>query len=524
MSLIRRTDTSQAAQDFLAVLALGIGPGAGSTADRKRPASPTQSPEVSSLVGPRLDQGLTAVASTAGLRLADWYSLYCYRVLQGMGELPDACISGTELEDGQRVARLWAGRLAESVCKAFQQWQLVRDFGEAMVKALEQTPDALLQVQLQTLLSPEYLRAQARRGHFFALYRNDRAGVEEAERILKATDKELAAEIDSWKRSGRLLQLCREVRELTHQVFKASVEQSQDIADAEVLEILTGLMGQVAFAIGMELRQALLSDRRRADAVLKVIKESREAEALDEEYRARNGWGGDRSKGVSLAFLASCGRNFVTKPPEYDSRSFEEREIEAAELEGAFLGLRDYAAGRPAALALAGALGGGFRSYLRSARRNKRADHLREENHWWGIRVPGKWYQEGLTEDEIRRRQKADLRLLKGRTLRDREIQLEKGGTTTLLELAEYREAERKYLGKASEEARLAFVQEKLDELCTQVKLTPRRRIVKENFDKSDAEVASLLSKRFGKEFSPESVRALRHDLLVKLREAARKK
>ena len=85
--------------------------------------------------------------------------------------------------------------------------------------------------------------------------------------------------------------------------------------------------------------------------------------------------------------------------------------------------VQDYERKKTAAEALAGAIGGVFIPYLRSARRHQRAGYVRNENKARGIKVPPQWYQEGMTEDQIRNRIDADLKKLKGKVVPDYPVE-----------------------------------------------------------------------------------------------------
>lgn len=147
---------------------------------------------------------------------------------------------------------------------------------------------------------------------------------------------------------------------------------------------------------------------------------------------------------------------------------------------------------------------------------------IRKENRRRGIKVPSQRSQEGKTEAEIREQVNQDIRALSGHELSDYEMQTEDGYVSTL-EQAGDKQAFREWAELQVEEA-TALKAEKIQELYPKMKLTPRLRLVAKLYDKPNEVIAGKLERRFGKSFTVGAVRALKHDLLVKLKEASEKK
>jgi hypothetical protein len=158
----------------------------------------------------------------------------------------------------------------------------------------------------------------------------------------------------------------------------------------------------------------------------------------------------------------------------------------------------------------------------------KIADHIllgeiRKENRRRGINVPPDWSYAGKTEDEIRKRVDKDIIALAAREVLDYDLETEDSSISTL-EQASDKQAFKEWREVEVETQRKALIVERVAKLSLSVKLSPRLRLVAKLYDKPDEIIATRLERKFGKPFTKGAVRALRHDLLQKLREAAPEK
>ncbi len=166
---------------------------------------------------------------------------------------------------------------------------------------------------------------------------------------------------------------------------------------------------------------------------------------------------------------------------------------------------------------------GRLRNYLIEAAKNKVFEGIRAQNRRLGIKVPPDWSAEGKTEDEIRKQVDEYLHELAGGEFLDYEMETKDGSISTL-EQASDKQAFREWAELHTEEEATALRVAKIQELSQEVKLTPRLRLVAQLYDKPNGVIAARLERKFGKPFTVGAVRALKHDLLVKLREVAKKK
>ncbi len=137
--------------------------------------------------------------------------------------------------------------------------------------------------------------------------------------------------------------------------------------------------------------------------------------------------------------------------------------------------------------------------------------------------MPQDWLPEGKTEEEVGKQVDKDLLGLAGREVLDYEIETEGESISTLQQAAD-REAFGQWRETKVEDERKALITERLHGLVQKAKLTPRLQLVAKLYDKPNNEIALALSKVFAKKVKPGAIRALRHDLLQKLREAASQK
>ena len=166
---------------------------------------------------------------------------------------------------------------------------------------------------------------------------------------------------------------------------------------------------------------------------------------------------------------------------------------------------------------------GRLRNYLIEAAKNKLFEGIRTQNRRLGIKVPPDRSNEGKTEDEIRKQVDEYLHDLAGGEFLDYEMETKDGSISTL-EQASDKQAFREWAELHTEEEATALGVAKIQELSQEVKLTPRLRLVAQLYDKPNGVIAARLERKFGKPFTVGAVRALKHDLLVKLREVAKKK
>ena len=166
---------------------------------------------------------------------------------------------------------------------------------------------------------------------------------------------------------------------------------------------------------------------------------------------------------------------------------------------------------------------GGLRNYLIEAAKNKLFEGIRTQNRRLGIKVPPDRSNEGKTEDEIRKQVDEYLHDLAGGEFLDYEMETKDGSISTL-EQASDKQAFREWAELHTEEEAAALRVAKIQELSREVKLTPRLRLVAQLYDKPNGVIAARLERKFGKPFTVGAVRALKHDLFVKLREVTKKK
>lgn len=164
---------------------------------------------------------------------------------------------------------------------------------------------------------------------------------------------------------------------------------------------------------------------------------------------------------------------------------------------------------------------GQLRNYFIKAAKNRLFQEIRSQNRRLGINVPPDWSCEGKTEDEIRKGVDRDIDVLSGREVLNYDIETADGSISTLQQAGDKQAFEE---WQETEAQRKALITEKVQQLISRAKLTPRLRLVASLYDKPNEVIATSLEEKFHKPFTVEAVRALKHDLLVKLKEASEKK
>lgn len=139
---------------------------------------------------------------------------------------------------------------------------------------------------------------------------------------------------------------------------------------------------------------------------------------------------------------------------------------------------------------------------------------IRKANQRSGIRVPPDWSSEGKTEEEIRKQIDKDLHALAGRELLDYDVETE-DGSVSILQQAGDKQAFEEW--QETETKRKVLITEKVQQLISRVKLTPRLQLVADLFDKPNEEIALAYYKRFGKRVKPGAIRTAKFRLLQKL-------
>lgn len=263
---------------------------------------------------------------------------------------------------------------------------------------------------------------------------------------------------------------------------------------------------------------------------------STENRAVVEDRKATHGWGGDRNKAfeildgvlkVKLEAELKVKRWHIPGARYEGKDSWEKPSNDEPQLLqiGEFHGL-EWARKQDLLELLSRGASGELRNTLIKIAINTLFGGIRKQNRTLGIEVPPDWSNEGKTEDEIREQLDKDLRASTSREVLDRKIQ-SKDGYINILEQGQDKQAFTEWTeSRVEEEAEeaTALKMEKLTELSHKAKLTPRLRLVAKLYDKPNDEIAARLQKEFRKPFTVGAVRALKYDLLVKLKEASKKK
>lgn len=473
----------------------------------------------------RLEQALPEGTEAYETELADWYALYAWEVLQGLGTEVPQSLYGPDLEALTTLAQLWAGRLVDTLGRILKSWKLFQVVGEIVFSLLDQVPDKAMADRLASfMLSPEYIKEQARSRYSSALFNGDTTKAEEALQVLRASNRELREEGERAVANTDLVELWRQLKATLEEMWNSWVTLSQYIAEGHHEDVIKQFLRQLAWQIGLQLRHTLMTHPERARAILAAVQNSPEAHALTEQYNADYGWGGNCNRVIIILYDLTGPRAAGFPAKRQPAMQDIHKDQDEVELIGLLEGVQDYTRKKTAAEALAGAIGGVFIPYLRGARRHQRASYVRDENKARGIKVPPRWPQEGLTEDEIRKRIDADLEGLTGKVVPDYPVESQEGLPSSVLEQAEDHESMSRYEAEVREEERQAVLREKVNELCMKAgRLTLRQQFVIKNYNKDDDELALLLGEEFVKPFSPGAVRALKHDVVEKLRKAVKK-
>jgi hypothetical protein len=230
-----------------------------------------------------------------------------------------------------------------------------------------------------------------------------------------------------------------------------------------------------------------------------------------EMAEAGQGWGGDENKAVELAIdglgpelerrmyqhpLFIPGPKFVDKDTMREPHNDERQHLAI----GLYKGLKSIEK-KPLTETIERAPDGYVSNYLARAAKNELTSAIRATNSQLGV-------EPGLFPS--------------GREVLEQPVGLSEPGRS-LLDVASDQQGFEQWRAQEEKETRRAYAKEKVSELASKVQLTRRQRLVVQLWDKDDTEVAGALGKAFGKPVRPGAVRALRHDVLVKLRGAAKK-
>ncbi|MFW6116524.1 MAG: hypothetical protein ACOC6F_02245 [bacterium] len=453
-------------------------------------------------------------------RLSDWYGLYCWEFIRGLGQDVEQNLSSSDLVSVRIIAQLWGGRLASAWGRFAMRLRWLAAGAGTFMAIINELPDESMAAKLAVFAaSPEFLREQARVRYLNALFNQDMAVAKHCMELMAASDEELTEETRPYLTERSCLELWQYAKARLSEACTLLSTQSESIPIDRYDQAVQQLCSDLAWYFGLQMRDALLSHPERARAVLEAIRNCPEAQALADEYGARYGWGGDRNRVIAVLYSLTPTQRFNYRPDRQTSIQRITRDDDEAELISLNKGIGDYADRNPVPWGLAEALRGGFVPYLRTAREHGRASYVRSENRARGIEVPCKWSAEGMTAQEIRERCREDDEKLRGKLLPDYEVPTSEGEQSSLLEQAVERHSIAAYEDEQSETERQAMLKEEVDRLCKKAgKLTRRQQLIAQHYEKDGEELAVILQNELGRPCSEGNARKLKHDFTQKLK------
>ncbi|MFO7774119.1 MAG: hypothetical protein R6U93_04825 [Dehalococcoidia bacterium] len=456
--------------------------------------------------------------------LSDWYGLYCWEFIRGLGQDVERNLSNSDLASVRIIAQLWGGRLASAWGRFAMRLRWLKAAAGTFMTIIDQLPDEVMAAQLAVFAaSPEFLREQAHVRYLNALFNGEMGVARHCMEVMAASDKELTEETEPYLTERSCLELWQYAKACLSEACTLLSTQSENIPHDRYDQAVQQLCGDLAWSFGLQMRDALLSDPERSRAVLEAIRNCPEAQALADEYGARYGWGGDRNRVIVVLYRLTPTRRFGYRPDRQPSLQHITRDDDEAELISLSKGIDDYTDKNPAPQGLTGALSGGLVPYLRTAREHGRASYVRSENRARGIEVPRDWSAEGMTVEEIRRRCREDDEKLSAKILPDYDSKMPEGKQSCLLQQAVERDSIAAYEDEQMETERQALLKEKVDRLCKKAgKLTPRQQLIAQHYEKDSKELAVILQSELGRPCSEGSARKLKHDFTQKLKNVVR--
>ena len=163
---------------------------------------------------------------------------------------------------------------------------------------------------------------------------------------------------------------------------------------------------------------------------------------------------------------------------------------------------------------------GELRRALTKASRNELLQEIRRQNRRLGIVPMEEPDPEGKTEDKIREQIAQANASRTSREILDCYVEGEEETSASMLGLSRDRQSFKKWKGEQSEDEMQELVTQRIMELSSEAKLTPRQKLMARLYNMPDEDIANALQREFGKPVKPGAVRKLRHDLVKKLREA----
>lgn len=519
-------DRQQAADDFVDLLlqpqSLFAPQGKGSNTARLHDVLQNLSPL--SLPGREPSLGDEDEECELARRVSDWYGLFCWEFMRGLGQDFEQNLSSSDLVSVRIIAQLWGGRLATEWGRFAMRLRWLKAAAGTFMAIIDQLPDEVMAAQLAVFAaSPEYLREQAHVRYLNALFNEEMGIARHCMEVMAASDEELREETKPYLTERSCLEFWQYAKACLSEACTLLSTQSESIPDDLYDQAVQQICGDLAWLFGLRMRDALLSDPERARAVLEATRNCPEAQALADEYGARYGWEGDRNRVIVVLYRLTPTRRFGYRPDRQPSLQHITRDDDQAELISLSKGIDDYTDKNPVPQGLTGALSGGLVPYLRTAREHGRASYVRSENRARGIEAPHDWVAEGMTEEEIRRRCREDDEKLRGKLLPDYDTPTPEGEHTSLLEQAVERDSIAAYEDEQRETERQTLLKEEVDGLCKKAgKLTRRQQLIAQHYEKDGEELAVILQNELGRPCSAGAVRKLKHDFTQKLKRVGR--